>query len=72
MVLHSSLSSFVTSTRLIWSEDGAISPVKVLNNMIHPKSLKKFFSRHFDGLSLKNSHFWYFQGLYKQFCLYKS
>ena len=44
-----------------------ISPVKILNNMIHPKSLKKFFSWLFDGLSSKNSHFWYFQGLYKQF-----
>ena len=30
-----------------------INPVKVLNNMIHPKSLKKFFSRLFDGLSSK-------------------
>ena len=29
--------------------------------------LEKVFSRLFDGLSSKNLHFWYFQGLYKQF-----
>ena len=34
-----------------------ISPVKVLNNMIHSKSLKVFFRRLFDGLSSKISHF---------------
>ena len=46
VVLYSSLSSFVVSTRLIRSGSGAIdSPdqsLKVLNNMIHPKSLKCF------------------------------
>ena len=46
VVFHSSLSSFVASTRLIQSGVGAIdSPDQSrqgLNNMIHPKSLKKF------------------------------
>ena len=46
-----------------------INPVKVLNNIIHPKSLKKFLRRLFDSLSSQNDHVWDFQGLYKQICL---
>ena len=46
-----------------------INPVKVLNNIIHPKSLKKFLGPLFDRLSSKNANVLDFQGLYKHICL---
>ena len=59
VVLHSSLSSFVASTRLIRSEDGAIdSPDQSRQGFEQydtSEVLEKVFTRLFDGLSSKNS-----------------
>ena len=60
MVLHSSLSSFISSTLLIRSGVGAIdSPDQSCQGFEQydtSKVLEKVFSRIFDGLSSKNSH----------------
>ena len=62
MFLHSSLSSFVGSTRLIWSRVGAIdSPDhsrQVFDQYDTCELPENFFGRLFDQLSGKNVNFW--------------
>ena len=75
VVLHSLLSLFVVSTRLIRSGGGVIDSHDQFHQGFEQNDtfevLEKVFKRLFDGLSSKDSHFWYFQGFYKQNCLYK-
>ena len=73
-LLLSSLTSFVSSTRLIRSGVGAIDgpdQSRQLFDQYNPSEVpEKIFSGDFSMASReKNVHFWYFQALYKQFCL---
>ena len=68
-----SMVSFFASTCPIWSGVGAIIGPDQSGQVFEQYDIsevpeKNFLGRLFDGLSSENVHFWYFQGLYKQFC----
>ena len=69
VVLHSSLLSFVASTRLIRSGVGAIDSSDQFRQDFEQydtsEVLEKVFRLLYDGLSLKHFRFWYFQSFYR-------